>query len=174
MKNCIKQLGFAALFIFSAMVFSSCDEWASDTGGVPLPDNFITQSGGVITAFEGNVTLTFPRNALSGVVGIHVDMCLDQKECNYLLRPIIIEPAMTFNQPVNVTLKYDGLLAVSPIEMPENSLLMATIWESEMDFFNNQSCGNCICCVDEVLKTITFCICSSGIITIERPKEEGQ
>ena len=51
MKNCIKQLGFAALFIFSAMVFSSCDEWASDTGGVPLPDNFITQSGGVITAF---------------------------------------------------------------------------------------------------------------------------
>ena len=171
MKNCIKQLGLVVLLILSAMVFISCDEWESDSGGITLPANLVTSSGGVIKAFDGNVTISIPEGALKVPEEFRINVCLDQYECDFLLRPVSIEPVMLFEKPVTVTLKYDGELAVSPIEIPENTLLMATIWETEMDFFNNQSCGNCLCCVDNVIHTITFCICNSGIMTIEPPNQ---
>ena len=170
MKNCIQHLGFTALLMVIVMVICSCSKLDDDPHDRIPPNSFIKWTGGVLTAFEGNLILTFPKDAVHGIIDFKVNMCLDQEECNYLIRPVFIEPVTDFHQPVSVMLKYDGILANSPLEIPENTMLVASVWESETDVLNNQSCGNCICTVDRVAHTITFCIGNSGIITIARPK----
>lgn len=175
MKNLLKQSGFIVLFTISSMFIFSCSELDDDSQGSVLPSSFITPSGGILTAFDGNVTITFPEGAVSGTEEFHINTCLDQKECDFLLRPVSIDPVRVFDKPVTVTLKYDGELAVSPVEITGNTPVTATVWKSEVDYFNNCPCSTCFCSVDDVIHTITFCICSSGIITIGPvPGTEGQ
>lgn len=166
MKNFIKHLGSILLLAISTMVICSCSELDDDSQGSGLPSNFITPSGGILTSSDGNVTITFPEGAINVAQEFHINTCLDQKECDFLLRPLRIDPVMLFEKPVTVTLRYDGELAVSPIEIPGNAVLTATVWRTEIDFFNNCPCLSCTCSVDDVIHTITFCTCTSGIITI--------
>lgn len=161
-----------ALLILIAMLFCSCDEWAYDSDEGDYQDNMVTSSGGVVTAFNGSVTLTFPKEAINSDVQFTVKVCLQENACDFLLRPISIEPVILFNKPVNVTLKYDGDLATIPLEIYENSYVMATLWGSEEDYRNHQSCLSCVCDVDNAANTFTFCIGQTGIITIEGTPDE--
>ncbi len=167
MRSVIKHFVFIALFIASAMVVCSCSD-VDDEFQVTVPSkSTITQQGGVITALNGNVTLSFPEGAVSSPVEFNINLCLDELEQNYMLRPIRIDPVMLFNMPVTVTLRYDETLALNPDELPEDICLMASLWRSEMEFYLHQPCATCDCSVDYEAKTISFCICNSGIITIE-------
>jgi hypothetical protein len=170
MKNSIIHFVFRALIFVSALLICACSELADEIPGGPLPNSLITPTGGVFTAYDGTVILTFPEGAISSPVEFTVNMCMDMQECNFMLRPIKIEPLMLFNQPVNVTLRYDGMLAISENEITENICLMASLWKSETDYENNAACSTCLCAIDYALKTISFCICNSGIITIGLPE----
>lgn len=169
MEKCIKQFVFWLLLFAAAMVTGACSEADDEKEGINPPEGVIEPHGGVLTLFDGNITLAFPENAVSSEVHFTVNLCMDDKDCNYLLQPFRIEPLMLFNKPVSVTLRYDGILALPDKEIQENICLMAKLWKSEADLLNNQPCTTCLCAVNYEQKTLTFCICNSGIITIGLP-----
>ena len=79
MKNLLKQSGFIVLFTISSMFIFSCSELDDDSQGSVLPSSFITPSGGILTAFDGNVTITFPEGTVSGTEEFHINTCLDRR-----------------------------------------------------------------------------------------------
>ena len=72
---------------------------------------------------------------------------------------------ISFAQPVQLILKYDGKLA-NGLEIGENLCIRASFWDTEQDFNNNVKANSCICEIDDESKTISFCICQSGIFTL--------
>lgn len=170
MKRKIPHLVCIALLVFSAMVVASCSDSDDEVQyhETNVFDNVITPEGGVLVALDGNVTLTFPEGAINDDVKFDVNTCFDDVENNYLLRPIRIDPIIQFNRTVLVELRYDNILAANSDDMSENISLIAEFFRSEMDFYFHSSCGCCDCTIDFEAKKVSFYICSSGIITIQK------
>ncbi len=171
MKSFIKQFILIALFIACAMVICSCSDLDDEYVVINASNNIITPQGGVLHALNGNVIISFPEGAVYGRVSFDVNTCFDEQEQGYKVRPIRIDPVMVFNTPVNVTLRYDEILAIAPDKIAQDLCLKASHWKSGIDFFLHKPCTSCDCLIDFEAKTISFWICGSGIITIEQNDE---
>jgi hypothetical protein len=162
----IKGAYFIALFCACALVISSCQS-DEEEGIFVMPEILDTVSGvgGVITAMEGDVVLAFPEGAVNEPITFTVNTCLDEEECNYVIKLIKIEPFVKFNAPVTLSLKYDGLL-YSGIEICAEACLKAYFWNTEQDFYNHTLANQCNCGIDYREHTINFCICQTGIFAV--------
>jgi hypothetical protein len=101
MKNGIKLFAVIVLFSFCTMAISSCqNDDAEYDGLVVTASSTIEDFGGVLHALDGDVILNFPIGAVNEPTTFCVNTCLDAEDCNFLLKPIIIEPVISFAQPV--------------------------------------------------------------------------
>ncbi len=166
MKNGIKHFAVIVLFPLCAIFMPSCQNDLDEINGQVLTfSNTIGESGGVLHALDGDVVLVFPVGALSEPVTFSVNTCFDAVECDFVLKPVIIEPVISFAQPVQLIIKYDGPLA-NGVEICENMCIMASFWDTDHNFHNNVKANSCICEIDYDAKIFSFCICQSGIFTL--------
>lgn len=166
MKSVIKHFAVIVLFLFCTMAIPSCQNDDEEYDGlVVTASSTISDVGGVLQALDDNVVLVFPVGALSEPVTFSVNTCFNTLQCDFVLKPIIIEPVISFDQPVLVILRYDGSLATGTA-INGNMCLKACLFNSELDFYTNKMASSCICEIDNESKNIIFCICQSGIFTL--------
>jgi hypothetical protein len=161
-----KPVMFAALLLFGAITFYSCDE--DDLNMNPklaVPSLDALPEGNMLSYMNGNVNLDILPGAVSNPVRISVNECHGGSNCDFVLKTISIEPLMSFNVPVNVSLKYDGELANSEEAIAGCNLIIYS-WEKQDYFYSNGTCKTCCCYLDENNRTINFRITQTGIFAV--------
>src|SRR5512139_2594562 len=114
MKRLVKKTIKWSLMLLCVIAFFSCDK--SDSY-IPADNHLAVASseaspdGNILSFLNGNVNLDILPGAVSGIVRLTVNECQSMSNCTFALKVISIEPFMTFNVPVNVSLKYYGELA---------------------------------------------------------------
>jgi hypothetical protein len=164
MKNCIKHFNVIVLFALGTILMSSCqndvDEYAAL---LPISSNTISAPGGILEALDGDVQLVVPSGAVSEPVEFTVQAFFVGAVTDFVLQPLLIEPVISFAQPVQVILKYDGSLA-NGTAVNGNMCIKACLFNSELDFYTNKMASSCMCEIDYRTKTISLNICQTGVV----------
>lgn len=164
MKSVIKHCALIVLFSFCAILMWSCqndvDEYADL---LPISSNMISDTGGILEALDGDVQLVVPAGAVYEPVELTVHAFFVGAVTDFVLQPLLIEPVISFAQPVQLILKYDGSLA-NGVAINGNMCLSACFFNSELDFYLNKMASSCNCEIDYVTKTIRFNICQTGVV----------
>jgi hypothetical protein len=172
MKKLMKHKVMLTLLLIGTLTFLSCTEketWLNDKYHndyrLPLPTDIAWPEGSILTYLNGNVILDVLPGAVTQPVKMMVNECHNGQNCDYLLTIISIGPAMTFDEHVIVSLKYDGELANGEIPVDGCSLLIH-YWEKQEDYYNGTE-GEVLCCyrnADD--STINFCIEQTGVFAV--------
>lgn len=161
--NVMKRV-MAALVIVSAIV--ACEKKE------PLLVNYVDlypaigEKGGIITGFNGDVVLIIPAGALDEPVKFKIEEWpgFRVSDVNDFLGTFAIEPFITFNVPVQLTVKCKGCLTNGKT-LCDGMVASFYIWNNELEYLNQS--GPCIscCCCEIPSQTITACIGITGIIS---------
>jgi hypothetical protein len=164
MKNCIKHFTVIVLFTFSAILMSSCQNDEDESADLlPISSNTISELGGILEAIDGDVQLVVPAGALYEPVDFTVQAFYVGAVTDFVLQPLLIEPVISFAQPVQLILKYDGSLA-NGVAINGNMCLKACLFNSELDFYTNKMASSCMCEIDYRTRTISLYICHTGVV----------
>ena len=171
------HLNLCLIFIFCVftLLFSACeDELDPLMPSISDAQIFSSQArpeGSTISALNNNVIIEFPYGAVQEPVTINVKECGLGGDCNFLLKMITIEPAMEFDMPVTVTMKYEGELVCNENSVEECNIVVCH-WAREYDYLNridymnrlNVECINCTINTRE--KTLSFMTMETGLFGI--------
>jgi hypothetical protein len=166
MKRSVKQTMILALTVLGAFAYYSCEK-----NDVPLEVKLSTlppeaqPEGSILTFLDGNVTLDVLPGAVSEPVLLSVSECHNGSNCNLAVKSISIEPSMSFNVPITVSIKYDGDLANSQVPV-EGCPLVTFSWDKKASFYDGVTGKMCCCFVDQTSKTITFHISQTGVFAV--------
>ena len=155
-----------ALLLLGAIIYYSCekDEANSDLH-VQVPSLNALPEGSMLSYLNGNVNLDILPGAVTNPVRLYVNECHSGSNCDFVLKTISIEPLMSFNVPIIVSLKYDGELANSEDPFDGYSLIIYS-WENQECFYNGGSCETCCCFLEENNRTINFRITQTGVFAV--------
>jgi hypothetical protein len=170
MKNLILHPLLGALFFSCAFAFTSCQQDAEDVM-LPYiePTNAISSQGGMVSAFDGNVVLSFPEGAIDYTVDFSVKICEVNGSCPYLLKTISIEPFfMTFKKPVELSIRYDGCLCNGNAAICPGICINVLNWNSPQDFIDQLTPKNCNCILNDMYNTIDLVIYQTGVFAVNR------
>jgi len=157
---------FAALLLFGAITYYSCDEEDLNMNPkVAVPSLNALPEGNMLSYMNGNVNLDILPGAVANPVRLSVNECHSGANCDFVLKTISIEPIMSFNAPVNVSLKYNGELANTEESFDGCSLIIYS-WEKQDSFYNGGPCKTCCCYLDEDKATINFRIIQTGVYAV--------
>lgn len=166
MKWLIRHSIVCALLFLGAILYYSCDKYEDDIDQpLRLPSRNALPEGNMLSYLNGNVILDILPGAVSNPVRVYVNECHSGSNCDFVLKTISIEPLMSFNVPVNVSLRYDGELANSEGSFDGCNLIIYS-WENQECFYNGGSCKTCCCYIDEVNRTINFRITQTGVLAV--------
>ncbi len=169
MKRSINQSVLCALILLNAFAYYSCeknDPYVPEDIHVAVPYLDAIPEGNMLSYLNGNVNLDILPGAVSSPVRLSVNTCQSGFTSNYVLKTISIEPLMSFNVPVNVSLKYDGELANTE-SSPEGCQLCIHSWERQECFYNGGQCKTFCCYLDKNNSTINFPIIQTGVFAVE-------
>lgn len=172
MKTMLKHPDILMMMLLCIIIFASCDGPYTGSAEPDFTDEIAKPTGSTVVALGGNVTLELPEGAIEDPVIFQVNECLDNVECPYVLKLIRIDPLMTFNKPVSVTINYAGELA-NGTEINEGCTLSICYWDTEECFFNRVGEHSTSCCVDADNNVIRFCITQTGVYAIKMINEGG-
>ena len=168
MKQSVKQPVMFIFLLFMPLAYYSCesiDKSISEDYSVRVQHSGALPEGNILNFLNGNVSLDIMPGSVTIPVSLSVNECQGLASCSYVLKTIAIEPVMSFNVPVNVSLRYDGELVNEEIPI-EDCYLIIYSWEKQECYFNGGPCETICCHLDKNNRTINFPISQTGIFAV--------
>jgi hypothetical protein len=133
----------------------------------------IGEDGGIVSGFDGDVLLIIPPGALSEDVSFSMSEWTYKSDRNDsgFLKTFVIEPYITFDLPVQLTVSCQGCLEKGNT-LNEGMSLSFLIWDTPDAYFTvgSQFCSNC-CCIEVSSNSITSSISRTGVIVTVADKQ---
>jgi hypothetical protein len=150
------------------MIMAGCND------KVPCPDCYkdpagtmIGPDGGLVSFMDDNVILDVPAGALEVEVKINVYELPGNSDESFVLKTIVIEPKVTFCQPVGLKLRYHSYLS-NGVYLHKDMKLLFYLWDDKSEFADNftspRYCSSCN--IDEDDETVCMCILQTGVVAI--------
>jgi hypothetical protein len=168
-KMILHQLLWALAFTV-ALDFTSCNEenemLLPNPGPAKETTNAVTPEGGILSALDDNVVLTIPEGALSFTENFTVNACQAIGNCPYLIHPIYIEPFVTFNKPVALTIRFTGCLCYGNVFDCHNNCVKVLNWGNSRDFLEQFTANEYNGIINQSKGTIDLIIYQTGVFAI--------
>lgn len=151
--------------ILLVLTFTCCED---EIGPGYIPDDptpLIGPEGGVVYGFDGEVMMIIPAGALKQEVKFSMHEVLLKSSTNEaeLLKTFVIEPSVTFNVPVTLSVKWDGCLSYDCTPCEGMDVYFCT-WCNMSAYCQNSEGCLFACSVDMTNKIISACIYGTGVI----------
>ena len=165
MKWIVKNAVMCMTVLLCALAFSSCEKEKSYDIKVPMISDVAWPDGSMLSFMNGSVNIDVLPGAVTEPLRISVAECYNGQNCDFMLKVIHINPEMSFNGPVNISLKCNGELA-NGAESFDGCNLAVYCWDTKEDFFNG-TVGEKLCCTkDENNHTVRFCVKQTGVFAV--------
>ena len=163
-KRRILKMVMLLQVIVLAMAVCSCEEGPVGVFGELPP--MIGADGGIVTGLNGDVMLSIPPGALSEDVRFVIHEWLNKSGMNEsgFLKTFVIEPYLTFDLPVQLTVKCQGCLE-NGSTLNEGMSVFFLMWDNPAAYCTEgaQCCSNC-CCIEMPSNSVSSCIGKTGVI----------
>lgn len=170
------SLGLSVLIMLAIV---GCTEDEPGTAWYSEDPQMIGPDGGTLTGFNGDVVMTIPEGALTRPVRLEI-MHLPNgggwpgTYQDEFLKPFKIEPYITFNKPVHLTMKCNGCLSKGN-EIGEKTVVFVNVWGSQSDYCcQSGACASCFCCSNASSQRIETCIRTTGVIATKTGQVLGE
>lgn len=173
MKNLMRNLVLCTICVAGLLSAYSCEEddmiIESNLTKISQTDIYETE-GTILSYLSGTVHLLLSPSASTKsdqfkVLELLNDECMDMSDCNWIVKMISIGPAMSFRDPVIVSMNYDMELEDRRLVL-EGQPPVIYYWANEEDFTTQTKRETLLYDYDDNNKTINFHIKRTGLFAI--------